>query len=261
MKRILIKLFLAISMSLALAVSSVNSFTIFACASPVMVEKKEYQEIVDPYELLRLAIQQRKDTIIEYYSMDEEEDGNIVISQLLENKVFSNGSQERLYATTSFLILDENNQQVSTAQLLADNAEVDRNGNITSSGGNYNLAVSCTAYWEWKRGEDGSSLARCTHTTNQVVGNTNGQYSVRQLDCAFKASDDIWTLPTYIDEVFIDYPDPYVLYTAANPNGMFFLDKPYFSVIAAGVVITYNDGTTYEIYIDMKAAINNGLWS
>lgn len=251
---------LLLTVSLLLTNFSANSFISLASEFPIIVEIEEYQEITDPYELLRLALLQYEDDKIESFCMDNETNGNISISQIIENKVFSNGSQERLYATTNFLILDENNQQVSIAQLLESNAEVDLNGNITSSGGNYNLAVSCTAYWEWKR-EGGYTMARCSHTINQVVGNTSGQYWVKQLDCAFKASDDIGNLPTYIDEVFIDYPTPYVMYTATNPNRMFFLDTPYFAIIAAGVVITYNDGTTYEIYIDIKAAINSTLWS
>lgn len=253
-----IKVFL-LTMSLLLFNFFTNSFSAYASDSPIMVEKEEYQEITDPYELLRLAIQQHKADITEYnYYIDNGCNGDIVVSQLIENKIFSDGSQESLYATTSFLILDENNRQVTMEQLLENNIEADLSGNITLSGGNYNLAVSCTAYWEWQR-QNNSTWARCTHTTNQVVGNTSGQYWITQMDCVFKASNVIWTEEPDVDQIFIDYPTPYVMYAVSNPNPSFYLDAPYFSEIAAGVYITYNDGTTYQIYIDIKAAINNSL--
>lgn len=249
MKKIL-TVFMAITM-LLLSFSS-NSFV--SCAEEsVVVQEEKYQEITDPYEILEMALQQGKETVVQYSMTEETNNDDVSVTQLLAEKTFSDGTQEKLYATTNLLILDENDQQVGMMQLLESNATIENNGSITSSGGNYNLVVSCTAYWEWKK-ENSVDYARCTHTTNQVVGSTSGQYSVTQLDCAFRASDDIWTEPTYIDHVYINYPTPYVTYTATNPRQTFFNDAPYYAEIAAGVVITYSDGTTYEIYIDVKAA-------
>lgn len=83
------------------------------------------------------------------------------------------------------------------------------------------MVVSCTAYWDAKF--DGSNFyARCTSTTNQVVGNTYGQYWVTKLDCAFKDTNNGWLEETYIDEIFIDAPIPYSMYTVSNPNRDFF---------------------------------------
>lgn len=235
-----------------------NPMILHANALPVLVEHEEYEEITDPYELLQLALQQNTVVDEECSTYSNEADEAIIVTQLIESKTFSNGSQEKAYATTGFLVLDENGQEMTREQLLAFNAEADLTGNETMSGGNYSLIVSCTAYWEWK--SDVSTWARCTHTVNQVVGNTSGQHYVKKLNCAFKATNDHGTEPVYIDQVFIDYPTPYVMYTATNPNRMFFLDSPYFSEIAAGVIITYDDESTYQIYIDIKAAIKSSGW-
>lgn len=243
------KKFLVYVMTTAVLLMSMP-MTSFASEATVLVEKEEYQEITNPYELFELSMQQHKDTMAKCRSIDTEED--IVASQLIEKRVYSDGTEERTYATTSFLVLDENGKPVTMAQLLANNAVIEFDGSITSSGGNYNLAVSCTAYWEWKN-ENGRDYARCTHTTNQVVGNTSGQYSITQLDCAFKASNDRYNEPTYIDHVYVNYPTPYVMYTATNPRTDFFSDT-FMAVILAGVYITYNDGSTYELIIDIKDA-------
>lgn len=250
MKKIL-TVFMAITM--VLLSGSFNSFVSCAEEAVVVVQEEQYQEITDPYELLEMALQQSESIAMRYAVKEESDSDDVSVTQLIAERTLSDGTQEKQYATTSLLILDENDQKVGMTQLIESNATIENSGSITSSGGNYNLVVSCTAYWEWKK-ENGVDYARCTHTTNQVVGNTSGQYSVTQLDCAFRASNDIWTEPTYIDHVYINYPTPYVTYTATNPRQTFFNDAPYFAEIAAGVVITYSDGTTYEIYIDVKAA-------
>lgn len=116
------------------------------------------------------------------------------------------------------------------------------------------MVVSCTAYWDAKF--DGSNFyARCTSTTNQVVGNTYGQYWVTKLDCAFKATNNGWLEETYIDEIFIDAPIPYSIYTVSNPNRDFFNISGFYSEVLAGVVIYYNTGEVYEVSIDIKDAV------
>lgn len=230
-----------------------------ASALPVLVEHEEYEEITDPHELLQLALQQNTFVDGECCAYSDGVDEAIVVTQLIESKTFSNGSQEKAYATTSFLVLDENGQKMTREQLLEYNAEADLTGNETKSGGNYSLIVSCTAYWEWKR-ENGSTWARCTHTTNQVVGNTSGQHYVKELSCFFAATNDLGSEDLRVDRVIINYPTSYFMYTATNPNGGFYLDTPYFAQISAGVDITYDDGSVSQVFIDIKAAINSSGW-
>lgn len=234
---------------------SSSSTIAYAYEDLEVIVHEVYNEITGPQELLEYAVQLYSVSVADACAAGDDIEENVNVTQLLERKLFANGTEERIYATTSFLVVDENNEDASMRQLVKADI-VEHDGSTSSAGGNYNLAVACTAYWTWMN--DGTSdYARCTHTTNQVVGSTMGQYQVTQLQCAFKATNDGWTEETYIDQVYFNYPVPYEVYTAENPRKDFFYVNRAFAEIAAGVVIHYNDGSTYELYIDVKAAAGN----
>lgn len=229
-------------------------FTVFAETAEV-VDEKTCTELTNPNDILNLSIQQYKEkksnvnslrthqNVLTTKSNDSDE---IIANQLLKETTYSDGTVEKEYVATNILILDENNNKVGISQIVTSQAN---GGYAVTSGGKYNIIDFLQAHYTLRFVENGDEI-RCDHLKNTLVG-SYGTYSVSQIDCSF--------ISRYAfgeggneneDHVYIRKPKPNVTYTTNNPKPMFIL-RQYFSILYVGSIITYSDGSEYELPIDL----------
>ncbi len=207
-------------------------------SEPILVSRTVYPEVTDWETLLEMALEQESCPAVAGRSIAARQSDEITVKQLLEERTYSDGSVEEVYAQTSLLVLDEEGKKLT------------RSGfeHSSKTGNNYskNVLASQTAYIVTEKSQNLIRIAYVTTTVSEMGTATPVTSFIHAITKNEYGEENV------INQERISSPQMGKAYTYYNPTLDFYPLVHMATFLQTGAEIFLADGSSFEVIVVVK---------